>query len=298
MGSDSFSNATVSGFSKDLGKKKRTNRLAKLKQSKLDVRREQWLSQVKNKGCKADSIGTGGSSPSSLQLGDEGKRSIENLEMRSRRVAFKRSSVPESDLESLISSPVSSSLGRNDSMKDLPVSSCSSASSGCFSDEDQCNPKLEPPAGFKTKMVQTGSEPKNCGVNLIDTESKEMDSKVQVNCRAWQPNDATRPHSLPKVSKQRSLTMNSERLCSRGTITWPWKSSMYQNSLPQPSSCPVCFEDLDPTDSSFLPCSCGFWLCLFCHKRILEVDERCPGCRKQYDPINGDVGFKGGVTQI
>ncbi|EEC73481.1 hypothetical protein OsI_07812 [Oryza sativa Indica Group] len=56
-----------------------------------------------------------------------------------------------------------------------------------------------------------------------------------------------------------------------------------QKGVPsKPTSCPICYEDLDPTDSSFLPCPCGFHLCLFCHKRILEADGRCPACRKQY----------------
>lgn len=49
--------------------------------------------------------------------------------------------------------------------------------------------------------------------------------------------------------------------------------------------CPLCCEDLDATDLSFLPCSCGYQLCLFCHKLILEQDGRCPNCRKQYDPV-------------
>uniref|UniRef100_A0A5B7AH02 RING-type domain-containing protein n=1 Tax=Davidia involucrata TaxID=16924 RepID=A0A5B7AH02_DAVIN len=317
MGSDSISNSFISDLSKDLGKKKRTNRLAKLKQSKFDVRREQWLSQVKNKGYKVDLIVRGGSPPSSLRMGDEGNRSIENLEMRPSEVDIESSSVHESDLESLISNPVGSSLGQNDSMKDLPGSSCSSASSGycsgsvseaeeeddgCLddweavadaltSDENQHNPKLEPPAGFKTKMGLADPDlPKNCGVNLVKTDSKEMDSRTQANCRAWRPDDAFRPQSLPNVSKQHSLTMNSRRLCSSGAITWGWQSIMSQ------PSCPICYEDLDLTDSSFHPCSCGFRLCLFCHKRILEADGRCPGCRKQYDPTNGDRGFNGGVT--
>ncbi|KAL2924004.1 General negative regulator of transcription subunit 4 [Bienertia sinuspersici] len=32
-------------------------------------------------------------------------------------------------------------------------------------------------------------------------------------------------------------------------------------------------------------------VCLFCHKKILEIDGRCPGCRKHYDCVetNGDL---------
>nr|ABI34271.1 hypothetical protein LES1_20t00002 [Solanum lycopersicum] len=50
MVSDSIVNVAIpvaSSNSRDFGKKKRANRTAKLKQSKRDARREQWLSQ----GC-------------------------------------------------------------------------------------------------------------------------------------------------------------------------------------------------------------------------------------------------------
>ncbi|KAI8032314.1 Paired amphipathic helix protein Sin3-like 2 [Camellia lanceoleosa] len=152
MGPDSILNASLPALSKDLGKKKRTNRLAKLKQSKLDARREQWLSQVqmlwsnersgftgwdcnavKNEACKADSNDRGRSPPASLQIAYEGNRSKENIKLRSREVDAEGSSFHESDMDSLMSSSVSSSLGQHDSMKDLPGTSCSSASSMCFS---------------------------------------------------------------------------------------------------------------------------------------------------------------------
>ncbi|KAK9139971.1 hypothetical protein Scep_009652 [Stephania cephalantha] len=49
-------------FSKEFGKKKRTKRLAKLKHCKLDAKREQWLSQAKNKGFKEELSISGGPS--------------------------------------------------------------------------------------------------------------------------------------------------------------------------------------------------------------------------------------------
>ncbi|CAM8936892.1 unnamed protein product [Rhodiola kirilowii] len=53
MVSDSIPPASPS-HAKDCNKKKRANRSAKLKQRKMDARREQWLSQVKSKGGKED----------------------------------------------------------------------------------------------------------------------------------------------------------------------------------------------------------------------------------------------------
>ena len=81
--------------------------------------------------------------------------------------------------------------------------------------------------------------------------------------RAWKSDDAFRPRSLPNLQNHRKSF-----------------------SLDVALTCPICYEDLDRTDSSFRPCCCGFNLCLFCHKKILEADGRCPGCRTLY----GDVG--------
>lgn len=113
---------------------------------------------------------------------------------------------------------------------------------------------------------------------------------VRSTQRAWRPDDTSRPQSLPSISKKCIFPWNAERdhLVSR-------QSSI----LSLPSRCPICYEDLDLTDSSFLPCSCGFRLCLFCHKKILEADGRCPGCRKQYDYMSsGGVEYGRNTTSI
>ncbi|KAL2898892.1 General negative regulator of transcription subunit 4 [Bienertia sinuspersici] len=67
-------------------------------------------------------------------------------------------------------------------------------------------------------------------------------------------------------------------------------ASQQQQQQP-PSACPLCCEDFDVTDSNFEPCPCGFRVYLFCHKKILEIDGRCLGCRKHYDSVetNGDL---------
>jgi len=110
------------------------------------------------------------------------------------------------------------------------------------------------------------------------------------NSRAWRPDDAFRPRSLPNLSKQQSLP-NPDRHYGGGGVAWASKSV-----VSAPSSCPICYEELDLTDSSFLPCLCGFRLCLFCHKRIVDEDGRCPGCRKPYEtkPIEAEASVNGG----
>lgn len=319
MGFDAISIAVP----RDNSKKKRANK--KLKQSKLDVRREQWLSQVKNKGCKVDSKvdsnGRGESQPSNLQIVNVQSDSPENLEIGSRGEENEGSSIPNSELESLTNSPIGSSLDHNDSRKVLTGSSSSSSgstTSGCysgsFSDEEeddgclddweavadaltaednQHNPVSEATEKPETRLEfdNTDVPYNNPGVAFSSTESREVVPESRVNRKAWRPDDAFRPPTLPTPSKKHTYPRNPEWHCDRGAISWSW-----QKIVSQPSSCPICYEDLDVTDSSFLPCSCGFRLCLFCHKRILEADGRCPGCRKPYDRIKVDTCFIDGVT--
>ncbi|XP_031284617.1 uncharacterized protein LOC116143297 isoform X1 [Pistacia vera] len=314
MGSDSMLNAPVRSLSKDLGKKKRANRLAKLKQCKLDVRREQWLSLVENKGCKDDSNLRVGSPPLSMQIASEENKSLDSFESRSRGIESEGLSIDKRNLEPLVKSPTST-LDNNDLRKGLSMSnsitssdSCSGSvnkeeEDGCLddweavadalnADDNQDSPVLNSTSKLDTNVVSADREQgnKNSGLNLPKLESGGVVIGSCMNPQAWMPNDAFRPQNLPSLSHQ-FFSARSDWHCGHRAITWAWK-----NIMSQPSSCPICCEDLDITDSSFLPCSCGFRLCLFCHKRILEADGRCPGCRKQYDLKNRDMGFNGGTS--
>ncbi|XP_026381724.1 uncharacterized protein LOC113276349 [Papaver somniferum] len=320
MSSESTMNASAPALPKDFGKKKRGNRLAKLKQCKLDAKREQWLSQGKNKGKN-------GTLPSPVinQNHEKEETSSKNSETRSR--GGEDSSLHDSDLEFLTYSPTNSSVsGSKDSRKNLHIGGSSSSSSSCGScsvsvsdeedvrgedddddDDDGClddweaiadaltaedlkvqNPSLELPSGSADDL---GKE-RRVGALKPDC-SKKIGQKVVTNCRAWRPDDVFRPQSLPNLAKQYSFPMNSERHFGRGGM-----NQGCHGISSQPSSCPICYEDLDLTDTSFIPCLCGFHLCLFCHKRILEADGRCPGCRKQYDSGNGENGIGGGAQKF
>eukprot|EP00897_Mesotaenium_endlicherianum_P000149 jgi/Mesen1/10134/ME000075S09639 len=113
------------------------------------------------------------------------------------------------------------------------------------------------------------------------------------NGRAWRPDDVARPDSLPPPvsggsggedahapggGRAVSKLSGSAWQAGGGNSLASWGGA----SPPPPSFCPICTEELDMTDSSFVPCSCGFRLCLFCHHRIASDDGRCPGCRKEY----------------
>ncbi|KAL2244372.1 uncharacterized protein LOC105157153 [Sesamum indicum] len=351
MISDSIANASIAMASsnpKDFGKKKRANRSAKLKQCKLDARREQWLSQVKsNGGCKEEVHG--GGMTHGLPAGPENGRRIpiEKLELKPRVEGIYGEMHQYSDSESSPSnSPTShssSELGSNDSGANFTASSRSSSSSGrssssssngCFSggisDEDEggvgddgClddweamadalaatedkqqehipNSGLDSPPsekhGGSTKygsQLSVKDRPFS-GDDISNAKQESGGTAIQkslIHSQAWRPDDAFRPQSLPNMSKQHSFQLDSERHFGQGGSVWGCK-----NVGPVPKSCPICYEDLDCTDSSFLPCLCGFRLCLFCHKRILEEDGRCPGCRKQYDcdPVEGEATLDGG----
>ena len=95
--------------------------------------------------------------------------------------------------------------------------------------------------------------------------------------RAWRPDDVSRPPTLPRLTKQHTYPSHQNNNNNQG-----W-GNMWSAPV-TPSYCPICTEELDLTDSSYIPCSCGFQLCLFCYHRISSDDGRCPGCRKAYNP--------------
>ncbi|KAJ9163691.1 hypothetical protein P3X46_023331 [Hevea brasiliensis] len=322
MVSDSI-NASIPSAPKDFGKKKRANRSAKLKQCKLDARREQWLSQVafKNKRSKEELNGQRVS-----PCENEGKNAIDNLETRPRGRGDEEekengSIYHDFDSDSPSHSPTGSSvLSGTDVGTNCTGSSTSSSSSsssgGCCSGsiteeeeeaDDDClddweavadalaanddnkqqsqkeNPCLVSESSSQHEpSVRSDSNSNNLGSS--DEDFKQECSRTAPrrlasgNSRAWRPDDAFRPQSLPNLSKQRSFP-NAERHYGQGGL--PWHCS---NPVNVPSSCPICCEELDVTDTSFLPCICGFRLCLFCYNRILHVENgRCPGCRKNYE---------------
>lgn len=50
------------------------------------------------------------------------------------------------------------------------------------------------------------------------------------------------------------------------------------------ATCPLCIEEMDSTDMSFLPCPCGYQICLLCFNHIQnEGNKQCPACRTEYN---------------
>eukprot|EP01054_Gregarina_sp_Poly1_P011161 Gregarina_sp_Poly_1__11160@NODE_908_length_5757_cov_78_501406_g647_i0_p1_GENE_NODE_908_length_5757_cov_78_501406_g647_i0NODE_908_length_5757_cov_78_501406_g647_i0_p1_ORF_typecomplete_len509_score64_70zfRING_4/PF14570_6/1_7e14RRM_1/PF00076_22/2_7e09RRM_5/PF13893_6/0_0018Nup35_RRM_2/PF14605_6/0_023zfUDP/PF14569_6/0_19DUF3408/PF11888_8/0_17zfRING_5/PF14634_6/14_NODE_908_length_5757_cov_78_501406_g647_i024113937 len=56
--------------------------------------------------------------------------------------------------------------------------------------------------------------------------------------------------------------------------------------------CPLCAEAFDCTDKQFIPCLCGFQICLWCYRKLQESDSpRCLKCRRTY---TGEFRLKSG----
>ncbi|KAL1203936.1 hypothetical protein V5N11_011780 [Cardamine amara subsp. amara] len=303
MISDSITNASAiaAPTTRDFGKKKRSNKSAKIKQNKLGLRREQWLSQaaVSNKGCKEERIVIPSEKPRQRDS------PVENLE----EVRREDGNNGGNNLhhESFMESPSNSSIGGTDSSINFSgrSSRSSSSSSGFCSgniteeenlddDDDGCVDDWEAVADAlaaeeenekENRLHESAKEQESVGqsasnvcdsisdasdvVNVNDAKQDclKISSRKQKSNRAWRPDDDLRPQGLPNLAKQLSFPELDKRF----------------SSVAIPSSCPICYEDLDLTDSNFLPCPCGFRLCLFCHKTICDGDGRCPGCRKPYE---------------
>ncbi|XP_031480631.1 uncharacterized protein LOC116250823 [Nymphaea colorata] len=299
---------------RELGRKKRTNRSAKLKQCKLDAKREQWLSQVRDKGQRDVNCG---SSPSSERSGSpdnfDNRHATDGLEFHDNDVGSPLTSSESRVVGNIHSVSGQERPGTSSSSTSFSGSADVSDDDGSFDDweaiadalgmDDLRKPPSEPSVGegaiadplpehrdLLRNSTCYSSEVASKGILRPEYKGKSSCfEKNQIDrataCRAWRPDDAARPPSLPTLTKQMSFPAQSERHSSRGSINWGSIGIVSQ----QPSNCPICYEDLDLTDSSFLPCSCGFRLCLFCHKRILEVDGRCPGCRKHYVPVDEHI---------
>ncbi|GAB2216559.1 hypothetical protein Droror1_Dr00024334 [Drosera rotundifolia] len=165
---------------------------------------------------------------------------------------------------------------------------------------------LVPPSQNMKDSSRSNSCTLDYGVLLRDLEANNASRGPlhQTNNSAWRPGDVFRPQNLPSINtnyprvlrgtlpniaKQHARVVNSGHGGARGGATWSWTRRAVAPE--QPTSCPICCEDLDSTDRCFRPCPCGFQVCLFCHKRIREDNGRCPGCRKQYEAIDIETYF-------
>ncbi|KAL9231356.1 hypothetical protein vseg_006593 [Gypsophila vaccaria] len=298
MGLDAISNAHVYVLHEDSSKKKKRNKMDKSRQNKIDLLREQCLIQVGNKEYKMETNKISGATHPSVRNRFDGsqKRGIPRR-VRREKPEFLAIHNDESiswtnsvnDRKSTCNKPSNViSQSRN-------ISSSSSSCSSCCSEEEKdkcCFDSWEGVAdALNPDRYRPNLESENDSrvASFVSRDSRDGSKSVSKS-RAWSPDDVFRPQSLPRISKQQiNLIPVSAKDGSQDRTTFSWQNVVDRE--PQSRVCPICCEDLDVTDSSFIPCPCGFRLCLFCHNRVLEVDGRCPGCRKRYDSGNAGASL-------
>ncbi|KAF8087050.1 hypothetical protein N665_0601s0016 [Sinapis alba] len=183
---------------------------AKLKQGKLGLRREQWLSQA-----------------AMINKGDKEKTDYEGF------------------IESLTNSPNSILSG----ITSFSSSSCSSGSGsgsggnvtekedddGCLDDWEAFADAL---AAYGVNHEKENHSPESCeeheriikhSVDVALRDCQRTMSRKQKSNQACRPDDKLRPQGLPNLGKQRSF---------------PVMMNLHFNSVEVPSSCPICYEDL------------------------------------------------------
>ncbi|NP_001143878.1 uncharacterized LOC100276679 [Zea mays] len=324
MGNSDAASPASAAAARDSKKKRGSRSAAKLKQSKRDTRREQFLSRGQgNKDAKSAASPTGAVSGSPILASPHPPLPRRRADSRS------RGSDPEDRDEAIaagleadgsgLDSPGSDKRQSGDcpQRKGFPgngggpsLSSGSSvwSSSRSVSDaeEDTGGPEDESEVFDDWEMAADALYVDDSSCNqssgptptlpqaptTAEPSHAAKPEPIQSKTRAWAPDDIFRPQSLPSISKQTSFpTSIGNRWQDMGM------SAAQQGILSLPLSCPICCDDLDLTDSSFCPCPCGFHMCLFCHNRILVEDGRCPGCRKQYNTVSAAEGGGGGGSR-
>ncbi|KAF8111433.1 hypothetical protein N665_0076s0403 [Sinapis alba] len=289
-----------SPISRDFVKKRKANWFWKLKQWKIDARRRQWIYQ-----WKRSNVGEVGGLRS-LRSGKSVSDSVSYLEAWSnddhdgvlRCYGFAKCDDDSDDDETddLSASSPTSVLKNKDSDSSKSVLDCfccskqiteeeeeafddaydnwedfsdalnSFESEGALQHEDSLRKK---PAPHKDKCKQEAS-PENAVHHRVSRKNNKDKCKQEAS-----PEKAIH-HNVSRKNKKKKSDQKKE---GDGEI----------------SECPICSEEMDATDLSFLPCPCGFRLCLFCHKQINENDGRCPACRNKYAQTSsnsGEVSFQ------
>ncbi|KAH0775063.1 hypothetical protein KY290_012200 [Solanum tuberosum] len=184
----------------DFVKKKRVNRSAKLKQCKLYARRDQWLSQ-----------------------GNVGRNQAPATNIENER---DRSSTRSS---SSCNGTCSASLSEEDDHRD-DDDDCIDDWEAIADALDATDQKLEQhhPGSDSclerdeslhlTSQVDVSNRVTENDTTNNKSEYRGLTSRPPVSYKAWRPDDAFRPQTLPNLSKQYSFPMNSEWQCSGGAV--------------------------------------------------------------------------------
>ncbi|CAM9541675.1 unnamed protein product, partial [Ectocarpus sp. 6 AP-2014] len=91
------------------------------------------------------------------------------------------------------------------------------------------------------------------------------------------PTQSPRPEGVARVSTS-TRTSNS-----RSIISMPNSNAFNDSDDGDDAVCPLCCEPMDLSDKNFVPCPCGYRVCMWCWHRIKEnYTGLCPACRSEY----------------
>jgi hypothetical protein len=82
----------------------------------------------------------------------------------------------------------------------------------------------------------------------------------------------------PQTCRKRCAFICVSRFASRKCLHTPScpNPGAATHTVLQEVCCPLCITDLDETERSWVPCPCGYQMCLFCYKRLkTEFDNHC-----------------------
>ncbi|VVA95292.1 unnamed protein product [Arabis nemorensis] len=286
-----------SPISRDFVKKRKANWIWKLKQWKIDARKRGNLGEEGNGSRLVKSLRD--------KLSDRrtGSDPVSYLHQACRidheEGSFKFTKCDDDDDETDLEVTSSMSASSPTSVlknKDDSGSNNSGEDDDCFccskqmveEEEEGYDDAFDNWDGFKDAFNSFENEDnKGSAAALHETKTEEV-PKPNTNQRRRKSSPAKLYHKdkyfKQKPSPEKAIQKNRRKK----------KKSDQQQDCDEKSECPICSEEMDATDLSFLPCPCGFQLCLFCHKQINENDGRCPACRKKYETSNnsGEVGFQ------
>ncbi|WZZ06944.1 hypothetical protein YC2023_092865 [Brassica napus] len=268
-----------SPVSRDFVKKRKANWFWKLKQWKIDARRRQWIYQCTTR--KRASVGEAGLRSLRDKLIDRKTVNdrvsyLESWSIDDHHDGLRCYDDSDDDETDLSASSPTSVLKNKDSDTNKSVH-------GCFCCSNQITEEEEEEAFDDAyDNWEDFSDALNSFESDEDSQRKKKSSPHKDKCKQEASPEKAIHHNATSRKKNKKKKKSDQKKEGDGDD--------------EMSDCPICSEGMDATDLSFLPCPCGFRLCLFCHKQINENDGRCPACRNKYEQTSshnsGEVSFQ------
>jgi len=165
--------------------------------------------------------------------------------------------------------------------------------------QEQCRMNLWTKKGYELVYRACGC---NCGKGFVRRDMQYLEPMVLLG-------DGSPPQPKSKVAQQAPVPprkMSAEMALPQpkpGPASTPAPMSaapgnghsngvvangvLDDDSSDEEGVCPLCMEEMDTTDQTFLPCACGYQMCLYCFNHVKEnLNGQCPACRSPYDTNN------------